>query len=82
MMNREVVYERISEEREYQKKKWGKYGECHEVGTWISYIDHYLQEAKKAISEYTALDAIRKLTALGVACMEDKGAPKRWEGTS
>jgi hypothetical protein len=86
------VYKAIDGEREYQQK-WedaeskGK----HETGAFILFMEHYLQEARRLESTLEnggnhiqkvhgaegSLDFVRKVTALGVACMEQNGAPPR-----
>ena len=43
------------------------------IATWIIYMEKMLEDAKTNIyvmDERQALNSIRKLTALGVACME------------
>jgi hypothetical protein len=86
------VYKAIDGEREYQQK-WedaeskGK----HETGAFILFMEHYLKEARRLESTLEnggnvnwkvngkegSLDFVRKVTALGVACMEQNGAPER-----
>ncbi len=88
MATRAEVYAAIDGEREYQDRRWnadtttseGK----HSLEEWIVYMEDYLAEAKHILSrtawqdgQSKALDAIRKVTALGVACMEQHGAPQR-----
>lgn len=89
MATREEVYEAIDGERTYQTK-WntaesrGK----HEVGAFILFMEEYLSQARRLESTLDgggnapsdcegSLDFVRKVTALGVACMEQNGAPKR-----
>lgn len=75
---RNLAYRAIDSEREYQKK-WGE--KPHEVSSFILYMEHHLALARAIASstspESAALDEIRKVTALGVACMEQHGAPLR-----
>ncbi len=83
------VYKAIDGERTYQDK-WedaesrGK----HETGAFILFMEHYLSEARRLESTLEdggndmfkgegSLDFVRKVTALGVACMEQNGAPER-----
>ena len=85
MANRDEVFRAIDSERIYQTK-WDK---CesdgkHELGAWILFMQDYLAEARVLITrgatEKTALDTlhtIREVIALGVACMEQHGAPTR-----
>ena len=85
---RAEVYEALDGEREYQESRWnedttesdGK----HVVAEWVLYMEHYLGLARTVLStkpepEATqeALHIVRKIAALGVACMEQNGAPKR-----
>ena len=55
-----------------------------EVATWLTYKRDYLAEAERLVSRNTPRDgrtqAIRKVTALGVSCMEERGAPFRETG--
>lgn len=83
-IDREKVYAAIDLEREYQEIKWNpdntSSGGKHEVGSYILFMEDYLQEARSKISRkgdpeasYEALDVLRKVVALGVACMEQHG---------
>lgn len=85
---REAVYEAIDSERDYQVQRWG--GDHYRtVGEYLVYIQDYVREAMTAatrepdnpqgwgnVSDNTR-DLVRKITALGVACMEHNGAPLR-----
>jgi hypothetical protein len=81
---RREVYAAIDSERSYQGMKWGD--PTKTVAEYILYMEHYLGRAR-AIASSTdmsgqgnkakAMDEIRKVTALGVVCMEDNGAPQR-----
>ncbi len=87
--SRTIVYQAIDGERDYQDKVWGPTacGGEHEVAAFISYMEHYLTRAREWTSTLsdgaansngeTALDFVRKVTALGVACMEQNGAVRR-----
>lgn len=87
---RDAVYNLIDGERDYQEKRWGE-GHIHEVSAYLafmkSYVDRAIDEATHAdrddelglIDYAQALDTVRKITALGVACMENHGAPARVE---
>ena len=89
-MERKEVYRLIDGERAYQDK-WDieraskalptrdKYAN---VETWLLWMDEYMARAKKAAAENVVktpvLDIVRKITALGVACMEYvDGTPER-----
>ncbi len=80
---REEVYTALDDERDYQDEKWHQH--IHTIEEWLVYMKDYLNEAFHQVSrvgtgtpEYLkSLDTIRKVTALGVACMEQNGAPRR-----
>lgn len=91
-MTRSEVYAAIDGERAFQEKVWGKDGErrakClpgdgpeHAVGNWMVFMSRYMRKAEDAMSdvegEETALDMLRKVVALGVACFEQHGCPLR-----
>lgn len=83
-MERAKVYFTISEERRFQDKKWGTVREHpHEVGGWLTIMRKLLNDADQAWSskdgDYGALDEIRKVVAVGVACMEQHDAVPRRE---
>ena len=85
---REDVYKAIDGERSYQVKRWGDDQET-QINSFILYMEHHLQRAREIASTekdgnnyfgamgQNSLDCIRKVTALGVACMEKNGAPRR-----
>lgn len=88
-MNRAEVYAIIDGERAYQNK-WDEQREAEgrpvrdryvTVESWIFWMEDYLDRAKRAATLHTdrteALAVVRKVTALGVACMEHLGAPAR-----
>jgi len=80
MINRLEVYEAIDGERDYQDKKWGSQFNDSEwsIGDWLIFMERYVEEAKGRIGyDVEALDSVRKIAALAVACMEYNGAPKR-----
>lgn len=74
-MTRPEVYERIDGERSYQNEKWPP--DNHDVGSWIALMEDYLHEAKRAVNNDEALDSLRKVVTLGVACFEQHGVPHR-----
>lgn len=90
MATREEVYEAVDGERAYQTK-WdtAESQGLHETGAFILFMEEYLSEARRLESTRESgnnkpgdegegsLDFVRKVTALGVACMEQNGAPKR-----
>lgn len=95
-MEREQIYNELTRERIYQdlmakKYDWQGAQRPHAVGTWIVFMDDYLNRAKHALSstvgDLTALNELRKVVALGIACFEAHGCPVRresddWSGTS
>jgi hypothetical protein len=88
MPTRAEVYEAIDGERKYQAFRWNQHttstGGFHSVTEWLTYIRDYAEEGLHHVSRNAdpdasehALHTVRKIAALGVACMEDKGAPRR-----
>lgn len=82
MANRLQVIDAIASERDYQKRKWGE--KPHSLPEWFMYMEDYINEAKHILSRESdetanpkALDIMRKVTSMGVAAMEQHGAPKR-----
>lgn len=74
----------IIEERHYQDSRWGPVHEHpHEVAGWLTIMRHHLSAAEAAWSiggsgsDEKALHEVRKAVAVGVACMEQHGSPKR-----
>lgn len=81
-MKREEVYKIIDNERNYQDRKWKhKKDEDNSLQDWIFYMGKTLSKATSYNNlgkEEQALDEIRQLIALGVACMEENGVPERY----
>lgn len=84
------VYRAIDSERAYQDSRYNPAttttGGLHTVSEWILYMEQYLHEARRLVSTQVdpkasddALEFVRKVTAMGVACMEQNGAPQRKE---
>jgi len=88
-MDRSQVYELIDREREYQCDRHEvktavspHRDEDHSVADWLIYMERHLEQAKLGIYDLNftkALSEIRKITALGVACMEHNETPSRNE---
>lgn len=82
-MNQEVL-KAIDGERSYQEQKWP--GHAHTVAEWLLIIEKLCQDARLAWvtghGDNQALHEVRQITATGVACMEQCGAPKRGEPLS
>jgi hypothetical protein len=81
-MDRKDVYAFIDKERTYQDAKWGTIQQHpHEVGSWLLIMDQLLADARqewtRGPGDYGALDELRKVVAVGVACMEQHGAVQR-----
>ena len=81
-MKRNKVYKRIDEERAYQYEKWGDPSKT--PTEFLVYMQDYLTEAFNHATRFPnpgsiemVLEDIRKITAMGVACMEQHGCPPR-----
>lgn len=72
------VFSALVSERRYQEKKWAKH--THTSGEWLLILERCLKKAKAAWYLGDVIDVmseIRQLTAVGVAAMEECGAPLR-----
>jgi hypothetical protein len=81
-MTREDVYQSLDSERTYQDKWWGgpMHDKNHSVADFILFMEHHIQKAKDILydtNKGNVMDEVRKVTALGVACGEIHGMPKR-----
>jgi len=86
--SREQVYVALDSERAYQDSKWGDsassdrpgHGE-RSIDEFALYLSGYATKLAAYCSEFgnphVKLGLVRKITALGVACMEQHGAPHR-----
>lgn len=86
MTPRTDVYESIDSEREYQNGRWAPSDDPsgrvpHTVTEWLAYMQYYVNQGieKQTLShdEKAGLPWLRKVAALGVAGMEQHGAPRR-----
>lgn len=86
MTTRAEVYAVVDGEREYQDGLAGtsETDGYHTVSEFILYMEDYIAEARSVASRTwgpdattKSLDIIRKVTALGVACMEQNGVVPR-----
>ena len=88
MTPRSDVYAAIDSERQYQDGMWNSStttsGGLHSLEEWVVYMQSYLNQAveqlsrnPKQIGDPLALHTIRKIATMGVACMEQHGAPRR-----
>jgi hypothetical protein len=69
-------------ERSFQDQKWGPItSRPREVGTYLTLMRKLLADAELAFAESrgdeSALDELRKVVAVGVACFEQHGVPSR-----
>ena len=87
-VSREEVYGVIDGERAYQELRWSPAttptGGVRSVTEFLVYMKDYLDEAMNQVTRIAdpqasalALHTIRKIAAMGVACMEQNGAPRR-----
>jgi hypothetical protein len=78
-MTREDAYKVIDLEREYQDRIWGgaEHDKQHSVADWIIFMEIFLNKAKEELrtqGNQAALMKMIKVTALGIACMENYNA--------
>lgn len=85
-VTRSEVYAAIDTERDYQNRLWGNGNDLQRrrVEEWLVYMKVYLDKAMVEITSEPdeaaipkSVATIRKITALGVAAMEQLGAPPR-----
>lgn len=84
--SRKEVYEALDSERNYQRK-WETESESkgvHSISEFLAYMEDYIDEAQHVLAREArqiaypkVVHILRKVTALGVACMEQHGAPRR-----
>lgn len=93
-MERKAVYEAFDSEREYQLRRWGvrqEDGSFQEIPKsieeYVLYMEDYLDEARTQLSRMAepqartaALDTLRKVVTLGIACFEQHGVEPRVTG--
>lgn len=77
-MDQKAVFEAIVSERGYQDRKWGPpSAHPHEVGGYLTLMEVHLRRAQEAWAssnnDTKALDSLRKVLAVGVACGEQHG---------
>lgn len=91
MPKRSEVYKAVDSERDYQDRRIARDGTTasgsehyHTPEEFILYMEDYLNEARHVASRTwgptakpAIMELVRKVTALGVACMEANGAPHR-----
>lgn len=85
-MTREQVYAALDSEREYQDFRWQNPEHAnHSIEEWIVYMEAYLNKVKhdctfvegRSNSSKEVTDGMRKVVALGVACLEQNGCENR-----
>lgn len=90
-MKRITVYAALETERQYQIKRWGvrqadgSFREVpHSVEDFVLYMEDYLHEARHQLSRLpepeardVALDTLRKVVTMGIACFEQHGVQRR-----
>lgn len=79
---KQAVFNALSDERVFQDRKWGAPDKHpHEVGGYLTIMRKLLGDAETAWStkrgDAGALDELRKVCAVGVACMEQHGIVAR-----
>lgn len=86
MASRSEVFAALNSERAYQdmRKKRDQGQTFHSAEEFILYMEHYLHLAREVASttwgpeaKPKTMEVVRKVTALGVAAMEQHGAPQR-----
>jgi len=90
MATRQEVYAAIDGERAYQASLANKVGDAeehaHSLEEWTIYIQDYLNELTHSLARVwrqegkpteAELNTLRKITTMGVAAMEQLGAPRR-----
>jgi len=89
------IMELMDHERRYQDTRWDNDPDIKRIqdknkcpAEWLMYMEEHLARAKKAVYDLDPLSAmaeVRKITALGIAAMENLETPDRvgiWEGAS
>jgi len=77
-MIRKNVYFELTKERKYQDRlNWHtkRQDSEHSIADWVIFMEHKLNRAKEAVyrlDEKEAMKQIKKVVAIGVACMEYK----------
>jgi hypothetical protein len=74
-LSRDDVFKLITEEREYQNDKWDVTEQSkYSISEWLTMMRKYLNDAENGVfndNPACAMEAIRKITALGVASIEN-----------
>ena len=78
-MNRKDVFELIDDEREYQNDTQAD-DTAYSVADWVIFIENQVAQAKQEVynmAPHKALEHVRKIAALAVACMEHNRTESR-----
>jgi len=87
-LTKQEAYQVIDTERDYQEKLWNNLNkEINNPSSFILWVEEYLSKARTLAStkdervgtegNKEIMDVLRKVTALGVACIEINRALKR-----
>lgn len=87
-MTRQDVYAALDSERAYQAERWNENttttGGHHSLEEWLLYMRKYMEKAEAVLTEKPrqvadpeATEILRKVTALGVAALEEHGCNRR-----
>lgn len=82
MSTRQEVFSAINDERVFQDRKWGTVKDHpHEVGSWLTIMRQLLTDAERGYmstrGDISALNELRKIVSVGIACMEQHGVVVR-----
>ena len=82
-LSRKDVFNLINEERDYQNNKWHITEQSeYAISDWLTMIKKYLNEAENAtfdVDKDSAMCAIKKMSSLGIAAIEQIGCKTRKE---
>lgn len=75
----------IKEERDYQDLNWGDTSMNHSPVEWLAFIQSYVRDGIDQVvqdsDDQAAMVSMRKIAALAVAAIEDKGTlPRKLTG--
>lgn len=81
MENKQVIFQAICKERDYQDEKWGPVAlHQHDIPSWLLIMRKKLRDAESAWlkgEEESALSHLLQTTAVGFAAMEQHGVVER-----
>lgn len=80
----ENIIDALKAEEEYQNTLWPKPEHSHEIESYIVYMEDYLGACRRFLSRQdkkfaypSALDCLRKVVMLGIACIKEHGLVTR-----